>query len=60
LTRTSSWLIYIIDSRHWCHSSERGPELIRLTWHDPEVLKPEITTLYHKPLQVKKWDKALG
>jgi pimeloyl-ACP methyl ester carboxylesterase len=37
----------------------RCPELIRLAWHDPELLKPEITALYHKPLQVENWDKAL-
>ncbi len=37
----------------------RGPELVRLAWHDPSRLSPETLALYEKPLQVDNWDKAL-
>ena len=63
-----AWVRLLLATPRMCHLGPlvvrqiqaRGPELIRLTWHDPEVLKPEITALYHKPLQVENWDKALG
>jgi pimeloyl-ACP methyl ester carboxylesterase len=38
---------------------KRGPELIKLAWHDPSQLQAEIIELYKKPLQVENWDKAL-
>lgn len=37
----------------------RGPELINLAWHNPDLITPEIIELYRKPLQVENWDKAL-
>jgi pimeloyl-ACP methyl ester carboxylesterase len=37
----------------------RGPELVKLAWHDPSLLTPERLTLYQKPLQVDNWDRAL-
>ena len=37
----------------------RGPELIKMAWHDPSRLPPETINLYQKPLIVDKWDKAL-
>jgi pimeloyl-ACP methyl ester carboxylesterase len=38
---------------------ERGPELLKLAWHNPALLRPEIIKLYQKPLKVENWDKAL-
>ena len=37
----------------------RGPELIKLAWHDPSKVTPETLEGYRKPLQVENWDKAL-
>jgi len=38
---------------------KRGPDLIKLAWHNPAILSPEIQGLYLKPFQVENWDKAL-
>lgn len=38
---------------------QRGPELIKLAWHDPSLITPEMIERYQKPLQVENWDKAL-
>ncbi len=38
---------------------ERGPELLKLAWHDPSLITPEMIERYQKPLQVENWDKAL-
>lgn len=38
---------------------QRGPELINLAWHNPELITPETIELYRKPLRVENWDKAL-
>lgn len=38
---------------------QRGPELINLAWHNPDLITPETIELYRKPLQVANWDKAL-
>lgn len=38
---------------------KRGPELINLAWHNPDLITPETIELYRKPLQVENWDKAL-
>jgi pimeloyl-ACP methyl ester carboxylesterase len=38
---------------------KRGPELIKLAWHDPTILSPEMLEFYKKPYQVENWDKAL-
>jgi pimeloyl-ACP methyl ester carboxylesterase len=38
---------------------KRGPDLIKLAWHNPALLSPEILELYQKPFQVENWDKAL-
>jgi pimeloyl-ACP methyl ester carboxylesterase len=37
----------------------RGQDLIKLAWHDPARLSPEMLELYPKPFQVENWDKAL-
>jgi pimeloyl-ACP methyl ester carboxylesterase len=37
----------------------RGPELIKLAWHNPALLAPEMLELYQKPFQVENWDKSL-
>jgi pimeloyl-ACP methyl ester carboxylesterase len=38
---------------------KRGPDLIKLAWHNPAVLSLETQDLYLKPFQVENWDKAL-
>ena len=37
----------------------RGPELLKMAWHDPSRLQPEMMALYSKPLHVENWDRAL-
>lgn len=37
----------------------RGPELVKLAWHDPTKITPEIMEGYQKPLRIDNWDKAL-
>lgn len=37
----------------------RGRDLIRLAWHDPDRLTPEMLEYYKKPYRVENWDKAL-
>lgn len=37
----------------------RGPELMKMAWHDPKQLTPKTLELYQKPLRVENWDKAL-
>ncbi|MFZ0532816.1 MAG: alpha/beta hydrolase [Anaerolineales bacterium] len=36
-----------------------GPELIKLAWHDPTLLAPDMLEFYQKPFQVENWDRAL-
>ncbi len=38
---------------------KRGPDLIKLAWHNPALLPPEMMEFYKKPYQVENWDKAL-
>jgi len=38
---------------------KRGPELIKLAWHNPALLSEEMLENYQKPFQVENWDKAL-
>jgi pimeloyl-ACP methyl ester carboxylesterase len=38
---------------------KRGPDLIKLAWHNPALLSLEKMELYKKPFQVENWDKAL-
>jgi len=38
---------------------KRGPALIELAWHNPELLQPEMTEFDQKPFQVENWDRAL-
>jgi len=38
---------------------ERGPELIKMAWHNPALLPPEMLEFYQKPFQVENWDRAL-
>jgi pimeloyl-ACP methyl ester carboxylesterase len=37
----------------------RGPQLIKLAWHNPRLLTSETLALYKKPFQVNNWDRAL-
>ena len=37
----------------------RGPNLIKLAWHNPALLPPEMLEFYQKPFQVDNWDRAL-
>jgi pimeloyl-ACP methyl ester carboxylesterase len=38
---------------------KHGQELIKLAWHEPALLPPEMVEYYQKPFQVENWDKAL-
>jgi pimeloyl-ACP methyl ester carboxylesterase len=38
---------------------KRGTEMLKLAWHNPALLEPQIIEQYQKPLQVDNWDKAL-
>lgn len=38
---------------------KQGEALIRLAWHDPSKVTPEVLEGYRKPLQVAHWDRAL-
>ncbi len=37
----------------------RGPDLIRLAWHDPANITPDVLAGYQKPLRAENWDRAL-
>jgi pimeloyl-ACP methyl ester carboxylesterase len=37
----------------------RGHALIKLAWHKPALLPPEMLEFYQKPFQVENWDRAL-
>lgn len=37
----------------------QGESLLRLAWHDPSRITPEVLEGYRKPLQVENWDRAL-
>jgi pimeloyl-ACP methyl ester carboxylesterase len=37
----------------------RGPELVKIAWHNPALLPAEMLELYQKPLHVENWDRAL-
>jgi pimeloyl-ACP methyl ester carboxylesterase len=37
----------------------RGRDLIKLAWHDPSQLTPEMEEYYLKPYKTENWDKAL-
>jgi pimeloyl-ACP methyl ester carboxylesterase len=37
----------------------RGRDMIKLAWHNPELLPPEMEEDYLKPFKVENWDKAL-
>jgi pimeloyl-ACP methyl ester carboxylesterase len=37
----------------------RGPELLRMAWHDPSKITQATEDAYTKPLQVDNWDLAL-
>lgn len=39
--------------------SDSGDNTIRLAWHDPGRVTPEIIEGYRKPLQLPNWDRAL-
>jgi pimeloyl-ACP methyl ester carboxylesterase len=38
---------------------KHGRDLIKLAWHNPAELTPEIEEYYLKPFRVENWDKAL-
>ncbi len=37
----------------------RGPELLRMAWHDPSKITPATEAAYEEPLRVNNWDLAL-
>jgi pimeloyl-ACP methyl ester carboxylesterase len=37
----------------------RGRELIKLAWHNPDLLPAEMEEYYLKPFKVENWDKSL-
>jgi pimeloyl-ACP methyl ester carboxylesterase len=37
----------------------RGPDLIKLAWHNPALLPTDMLENYQKPFKVENWDKAL-
>lgn len=37
----------------------QGESLLRLAWHDPSKITPEVLAGYREPLQVENWDRAL-
>lgn len=39
--------------------SQTGDNTIRLAWHDPSKVTPEVYAGYRKPLQLPNWDVAL-
>ncbi len=39
--------------------STSGNDTIRLAWHDPSKITPQIIEGYRKPLQLPNWDRAL-
>ena len=40
-------------------AGEMGNDTIRMAWHDPSRIKPEVYDGYRKPLMAENWDKAL-
>ena len=40
-------------------AGELGNDTIRMAWHDPSRIKPEVYDGYRKPLKADNWDKAL-
>jgi len=40
-------------------AGDLGNETIRMAWHDPTRIKPEVYDGYRKPLKANNWDKAL-
>jgi pimeloyl-ACP methyl ester carboxylesterase len=38
---------------------KRGPDLLKLAWHNSALIPLELLELYRKPFQVENWDKAL-
>jgi pimeloyl-ACP methyl ester carboxylesterase len=36
-----------------------GNDTIRMAWHDPSKINPEVYEGYRKPLKANNWDKAL-
>ena len=40
-------------------AGEMGNDTIRMAWHDPSRIDPEVYEGYRKPLKANNWDKAL-
>ena len=38
---------------------KRGPDLLKLAWHNPTIISPEVLEKYQKPFRVENWDNAL-
>jgi pimeloyl-ACP methyl ester carboxylesterase len=63
----SGWLHSLLASPQMRHLGplfarqivKHGPELIKLAWHDPTLLPPDMLEFYQKPFQVENWDRAL-
>jgi pimeloyl-ACP methyl ester carboxylesterase len=66
-SHTTGWLYPLLNTPQMRHLGPliarqilaRGQDLIKMAWHDPSRLPPEMVELYQKPFQVENWDKAL-
>jgi len=64
---SSRWLHFLLATPQLRHLGpliarqilSRGPALIKLAWHNPALLPPEMLEYYQKPFQVENWDRAL-
>ncbi len=37
----------------------QGPDILRRSWHDPNLLTPEVIAGYERPLRAQNWDRGL-
>jgi pimeloyl-ACP methyl ester carboxylesterase len=62
-----SWLLPVLGSPQLRHLAPlalrpilaRGRDMIKLAWHNPDLMPPEMVENYLKPFKVNDWDKAL-
>jgi pimeloyl-ACP methyl ester carboxylesterase len=66
--RFPSWLLPVLSSPQLRNlgpllvrsiAGASGDETIRLAWHDPALIPPEVYEGYRRPLKADNWDKAL-
>jgi pimeloyl-ACP methyl ester carboxylesterase len=62
-----SWMLPVLNSPQLRHLAPlalrpilaRGRDMIKLAWHNPDLMPPEMLENYLKPFKVNDWDKAL-